>query len=399
MLAIARAMSQGIKAERMKFFMGKEVERSKIRSTAIILSTVLIILALIRMPSTRAAPTISTFYGDLYGFNVAAGFPAIVVNFDNIAPGTDITNQTIEGIKFEPNLLTPSAPLIVVRGNDTYTPSGFNPAGSGNNTLVATSGENILSPGGEILGPGPNVTLENDDLTLTFTNPVSAVGLDVLFQSLDGYSFTFIKLLDASDNVLYPQTMIPIPAAPNYDGGPMFVGFVSDSSNIAKIVIDDQDSNAQNPDCNIGFDTIRFGPGDTAPPGIELISQNPPRENVQPNQNVTVSVNATDSQSGLRNVTLMYSFDNGTSWETSQTMELNSSSNLFEGTIPGQPANTWVQFSIIAYDNAGNNATLEGTQPNSIYQVVPEFASILILPLFVLATLLTVIAYRRKRTL
>ncbi len=370
-----------------------------IRRIVTFLSVFFVILALMKVSSTTALPGITAFYDDLDGFNIVTGFPAVIIDFEDIAPGTDITNQTIEGIKFEPNLLTRSAPLIVVKGNDTYTPSGFSPAGSGNNTLFATSGDNVLSPGGEILGPGPNATLENDDLTLIFTDPVSAVGFDVLFQSLDGASFTYVKLLDASDNILYPSTMIPTTAAPNWDCGTVFVGFVSDSSNIAKIVIDEQDGNAANADCNIGFDTLRFGPGDTTPPNLDLPSQNPPGENVQPNQNVTVSVNATDLWSGMKNVTLVYSFDNGTSWEGPGTMMLNSSSNLYEGTILGQPADTFVTFQIVAYDNAGNNATIEGTQTYLTYQVVPEFSAFFILPLFMMATLIAIVFYRKKRTI
>jgi hypothetical protein len=191
-------------------------------------------------------------------FNAASGSPPIVVNFDNITAGTDITNQTIGGVKFEPNLLTTSAPLLVVRANDTYSPSGFTWAASPDNKLFATSGENVLSPGGTILAPGPNATVENDDLTLTFTNPVAAVGFNVLFKSLDGSSYTFVKVMDVSNNTLYQSTMIPTPAAPNYDGGTVFVGFVSNSTSIAKVIIDETDDNAAYIDSNIGLDTIRL---------------------------------------------------------------------------------------------------------------------------------------------
>ncbi len=227
------------------------------KGIVVIAIAVLAILAMVDVPSARALPTI-TFYGNLTQFNTAAGSPPIVVNFDDITPGTDITNQTIGGLKFEPNLLTVSAPLVVVRANDTYSPSGFSWAPSPNNKLFATSGENVLSPGGPILAPGPNATVENDDLTLTFTSPVAAVGFDVLFQSLDGNSYAFIKLLDASNNTLYPSTMIATTPAPNYDGGTVFVGFVSNSSSIQKIIIDETDANNQYIDCNLGIDTIRL---------------------------------------------------------------------------------------------------------------------------------------------
>ncbi len=237
--------------------MESEKEKTFMKRKATILLAVFAVLAIVEVPSAGALPTI-TFYNNLTEFNTAAGSPPVVVNFDDIAPGTDITNQTINGVTFKTNLQTVSAPLIVVKANDTYTSDGFSPAGNANNTLFATSGSNVLSPGGIILGPGPNATLENDDLTLIFANPVASVGFDVLFQSLDGSSYTSVAVLDASDNILYQGT-ISIPAKPNSVGGAVFVGFVSNSTNIAKIVVDDKDGNASYPDANIGFDTIRVG--------------------------------------------------------------------------------------------------------------------------------------------
>jgi hypothetical protein len=74
----------------------------------------------------------------------------------------------------------------------------------------------------------------------------------------------------------------------------------------------------------------------------------------------------------------------------------NTASNLYEATIPPQQAGTTVRFIIVAYDYAGNNATLDGTQPYCTYQVIPEFPPSLILPISMIATLLAVIVYRRK---
>jgi hypothetical protein len=39
-----------------------------------------------------------------------------------------------------------------------------------------------------------------------------------------------------------------------------------------------------------------------------------------------------------------------------------TTSNLYEATIPQQEAGVTVRFKIVAYDNAGNNATLDGTE-------------------------------------
>jgi len=140
-------------------------------------------------------------------------------------------------------------------------------------------------------------------------------------------------------------------------------------------------------------DTIAL---DSNGPIIEIPSREPPSD-VQPGQSVKVSANVTDIINQVKNVTLYYSLDNGTTWEEPLPMNLNASPSLYEATIPQQEAGTTVRFRIVAYDNAGNNATLDGTEPYLVYQVIQEFPSSLILPIFMIITLLAAIAYKRKR--
>jgi hypothetical protein len=121
------------------------------------------------------------------------------------------------------------------------------------------------------------------------------------------------------------------------------------------------------------------------------------RDNVQPDQNVTVSVNATDLESGVRNVTLVYSLDNGTTWENPENMSLNATDNLYEGTIPGQPVGTAVRFKIVAFDNAGNNATKDGMSVDYMYIVVQEFPATLALPMFMTVILIAATVCTRRR--
>lgn len=78
-------------------------------------------------------------------------------------------------------------------------------------------------------------------------------------------------------------------------------------------------------------------------------------------------------------------------------MSLNQTTRLYEATIPGQQTGTWVRFKIFASDKVGNNATLDGMQPYCIYQTVPEFPSLLVLPFFMTVTLLAIMTYKRKR--
>jgi len=132
---------------------------------------------------------------------------------------------------------------------------------------------------------------------------------------------------------------------------------------------------------------------DKSYPTVETPSRTPDGD-VQPDQSVRVSVNVTDSTSRVKNVTLYYTINEGETW-TELPMN-HTDLNLYEATIPPQEAHTTVRFKIVAYDHAGNNRTLDGTEPYCIYQVIPEFPPTLILPLLMILTLLAIIFYRRK---
>jgi hypothetical protein len=122
----------------------------------------------------------------------------------------------------------------------------------------------------------------------------------------------------------------------------------------------------------------------------------PPPSEVQENQSVTVSVNVTGIESPVKNVFLKYTTNNGTSWNNTEMTLSNQYPNsticLYQATISGQLADTWVNYSISAFDNAGNYA-----DTSARYAVIPEFPSMIVLALFMIVTLVVVIAYRRKR--
>lgn len=211
--------------------------------------------ALISVTALSSIAAVTAFPKDLIGFNAAAGNPPVAVDFDTDAPGTDISGKRMRGI----TLLAPGAPLIVVRASDTFTPAGF--TGTPNpesNKLPATSGENVLSPGGVRLGPGPDANIENDDLTIVFDLPVSAFGFDHLSQSADGFSFSSIIVKDPAGQTLYSAT---VPISGSGGGSPAgadFWGIVSTAANIKTVLINEKDGDASYPDCNIGFDTLRY---------------------------------------------------------------------------------------------------------------------------------------------
>ena len=134
---------------------------------------------------------------------------------------------------------------------------------------------------------------------------------------------------------------------------------------------------------------------DHIPPEIGDPIQDPPPDNVQPFQNVTVTVNATDYETGICNVTLWYSLNNGADWMPRNMTEI--SPNTYQATVDGYENCTWIKYKIVAYDNAGNNATEDNNGYCYEYHVIPEFPTATILPpLIMISTLITVITKKQS---
>ncbi len=157
--------------------------------------------------------------------------PTWSIDFDTLPPGSDLTNVTMSGVRFE---APGSGPLLVT------------PAATGiRYPLTTSTSPNVLSPGGS------DTTLENDDLRLVFPAPVRAAGLDVVFDVPDGASSVSVTFLDENGNTLYTQHPIPAPSAgPGYQ----FVGYVSPVANIKSVVLDEFDAIAT--DDHVAFDSI-----------------------------------------------------------------------------------------------------------------------------------------------
>jgi MYXO-CTERM domain-containing protein len=158
--------------------------------------------------------------------------PTLVEDFDAIPTLTDLTNQTLSGMTLTG--ANANMPLIVIDG---ATGVRF--------PMSPSSGKNVLSPGGS------NGGLEEDDLTVTFTAPVQAFGLDVVFDAPDGASFVAVTFRDVTGAVIASNGFIPAPSgAPGY----IFVGYSSDSANIASVTFDEFDGSAA--DDNVAYDTL-----------------------------------------------------------------------------------------------------------------------------------------------
>jgi hypothetical protein len=132
---------------------------------------------------------------------------------------------------------------------------------------------------------------------------------------------------------------------------------------------------------------------DITPPVISNVYQQPTEDNVHPTDRVVIYADVTDDISGVKQVTLNYTVGNGT-WVTADMVNL--AGDTFNATIPGFPLGTNVTYVIRAEDNANNSITTEEMGYTYQYPVIPEFASALIMPLFMAATLIAVTIYRRE---
>jgi hypothetical protein len=138
---------------------------------------------------------------------------------------------------------------------------------------------------------------------------------------------------------------------------------------------------------------------DTSPPSISNLQQNPPGQQIQPNQSVNIQVTATDSETGVNYVELLYrtSSDNATwsGWTVSFMDKIVR--DTYNGTIPGFSIGTYVQYMITAFDNANNPATLPATLYFD-YTIVPELQSPIMAILLLLSVSTLLILTKRKRS-
>jgi hypothetical protein len=133
------------------------------------------------------------------------------------------------------------------------------------------------------------------------------------------------------------------------------------------------------------------GENDTSPPEIGILIRTP-EDDVPEYQDVTISVNITDFDGGVKNATLQYTLNNGTDWiSIPMTLNLSAYSNSlsvsYYRTIPGQPNCTWVYFRVVAYDYSWNVANRDGESPYCPYHVVPEFPSVTLMLVLTIASL------------
>jgi len=126
---------------------------------------------------------------------------------------------------------------------------------------------------------------------------------------------------------------------------------------------------------------------DNTQPFIGSLYQEP----LEPNdgENVTISVNVTDGESGVYNVTLSYRTNEGANW--TDTLMINLTGDAYVGKIPGLSNGTHVCYKITAYDNAGNFVVDDNATQYYVYTVIPEFPAATLMLLLIIFTLFAVI--------
>lgn len=133
---------------------------------------------------------------------------------------------------------------------------------------------------------------------------------------------------------------------------------------------------------------------DSTAPDIDTPTRYPTGD-IELGQTVIISVDITDSGSGVKNAVLKYSLDNGTTW-TNVNMNYNSTSGLYEGTIPAQSTIMSIKYAISANDNVDNNAVQDNLGIYYSYQVIPEFPSITLIAIFMLLSLSATILIKKR---
>jgi len=150
---------------------------------------------------------------------------------------------------------------------------------------------------------------------------------------------------------------------------------------------------------NMGTSNMVYFTVDTTPPNITDVSQIPLESNVQPEDEVTVNATVIDVTGGVERVALNYTNGNGT-WVIIEMTSLSVQANVWGAIIPSFPIGTNVTYGIIAEDNMNNLITTEDLGYEYQYTVIPEFPSLIFLPLFMIATLLVCVfkILNRKKT-
>ena len=330
-----------------------------------------------------------------------------------------VTNSTLHEVwTYGPSNLDSNGEAVVIMDTTDLPVDSYDVEAVVNNTMYEETGDDYF----DIIEPTFNIYAEVDPLLITgyampllniTTNPAQTnANLSIVIGMGVGIYYKLNKtVFDCSSY----QYALPLPVMPN---GTYFIQVVATSAIGTNSTYDvlsyshgtDTDgdglSNSEetsvgtdenNPDTDSdgffdGMEVFHAPPPDTTGPSIGRVSQEP--EIPDENEIVTVTVEVTDAESGVHNVTISYT--TGQTWNN-VTME-KTTGDTYEGKIPGLPAETNVQYKIVAYDNAGNLAIDDNAGQYYLYNVIPEFPTWASLVL-VLIAFTVAIAIHKKRLL
>jgi len=196
-------------------------------------------------------------------------------------------------------------------------------------------------------------------------------------------------------------TTNPLPGTYNYtEGSSLNVTAIPNPGYSFDYWLLDGEERTENPitigiDANHTLEAVYFVV-DITPPNITNVSQNPPKNNVLPEDEVKINATVTDDLSEVKKVTLFYSYANSSGTWLRVVNMTNLEGNIWNATIPALPYCTNVTYTIMAEDKAGNTITTLEMGFEYKYHVIPEFPTAIIMPLFMIATLLTIIVYKKK---
>jgi len=303
--------------------------------------------------------------------------------------GNDITANNASGI-----ILDSSGNNIISGNNITANKWwGINPAYSNNNTI---SGNNIKSN-------NCGINSASSNFNIVFANNIIDNACGIYLESTSNNTFHHNNLISNAEQVVVDEPGYAnnwddgYPSGGNYwseytdvdnNSGPgQNITGVSDGIWDHPYVIDENNTD-YNPL------TSQY---DAQPPTITDVVQDP-LSNVLPETVVRINATVTDVTSGIKLVLLNCTFANDTdTWYAVFSMTY-LVGNVWNATIPPQLCGTNVTYVIIAEDNAGNTITTEQIYGYKYeYPVVPEFPLPAVFFAFVMATLLTAVAVRKKR--
>lgn len=133
---------------------------------------------------------------------------------------------------------------------------------------------------------------------------------------------------------------------------------------------------------------------DTTPPNTIALWQTPDVDNVSPEDVVKAYATVKDDTTGVKKVTLIYVYTNGSGTWNSTVEMTNVEGSIWNATVPAFPYGTSVSYTVMAEDNAGHTAT---TLLESQYRVIPELPHPLAFCLLMMTSLSALAVCKRRR--